>query len=64
MGAHSLCTNYIGSVLLKLRILKQVTIVHINGFMACYWHVSSLHPIENCNGTQKLSHYSLHSHDS
>ncbi len=35
MGAHVLCTNYIDSFLLKLRILNQVPIVHINGFIAC-----------------------------
>jgi len=35
MGAHLLCTNYINSFLLKLGILNQVPIVHINGFMAC-----------------------------
>jgi hypothetical protein len=35
MGAHLLCTNYIDSFLLKLRILNQVPIMHINGFMAC-----------------------------
>jgi hypothetical protein len=35
MGAHLLCTNYIDSFLLKLRMLNQVLIVHINGFMAC-----------------------------
>ncbi len=35
MGAHLLCTNYIDNFLLKLRILNQVPIVHINGFMAC-----------------------------
>jgi len=34
MGAHLLCTNYIDSLLLKLRILKKVPIAHINGFMA------------------------------
>jgi hypothetical protein len=35
LGAHLLCTNYIDSFLLKLIILNQVPIVHINGFMAC-----------------------------
>jgi hypothetical protein len=35
MGAHLLCTNYINSFLLKLKILNQVPIVYINGFMAC-----------------------------
>jgi hypothetical protein len=35
MGAHLLGTNYIDSFLLKLKILIQVPIVHINGFMAC-----------------------------
>ncbi len=35
MGAHLLCTNYIDILLLKLKILNQVPIVHINGFMAC-----------------------------
>ncbi len=35
MGAHLLCTKYIYCFLLKLRILNQVPIVHINGFMAC-----------------------------
>jgi hypothetical protein len=35
MGAHLLCTNYVDSFLLKLIILNQVPIVHINGFMAC-----------------------------
>jgi hypothetical protein len=35
MGAHLLCTNYIDNFLLKLRILNQVPIMHINGFMAC-----------------------------
>jgi hypothetical protein len=35
MGAHLLCTNYIDNFLLKLKILNQVPIVHINGFMAC-----------------------------
>jgi hypothetical protein len=35
IGAHLLCTNYIDIFLLKLRILNQVPIVHINGFMAC-----------------------------
>jgi len=35
MGAHLLCTNYIVSFLLKLKVLNQVSIVHINGFMAC-----------------------------
>jgi hypothetical protein len=35
MGAHLLCTNYIDSFLLNLRIINQVLIVHINGFMAC-----------------------------
>jgi hypothetical protein len=34
-GAHLLCINYINSFLLKLKILNQVPIVHINGFMAC-----------------------------
>jgi hypothetical protein len=27
-----MCTNYIDSFLLKLKILNQVPIVHINGF--------------------------------
>ncbi len=35
VGAHLLCTNYIDNFLLKLKILNQVRIVHINGFMAC-----------------------------
>jgi hypothetical protein len=35
MGAHLLCTNYINGFLLKLGMLNQVLIVHINGFMAC-----------------------------
>jgi hypothetical protein len=38
MGAHLLCTNYIyiyKFFLSKLNILNQVSIVHINGFMAC-----------------------------
>ncbi len=61
LGAHLLCTNYIDNFLFKLRILNQVPIVHINGSMVCKWHVNSLHPIENCNGTQKVSHYNLHS---
>jgi hypothetical protein len=34
LGAHLLCTNYINSFLLKLKILNQVPIVNINGFMA------------------------------
>jgi hypothetical protein len=34
MGAHLLCTNYIDSFLLKLKILNEVPIAHINGFMA------------------------------
>ncbi len=25
------------------------------------WHVNSLHLAKNCNGTQKVKHYSLHS---
>jgi hypothetical protein len=33
MGAHLLSTNYINSFLLKLRILNEVPIAHINGFM-------------------------------
>jgi len=35
VGAHLLCTNYIDSFLLKLIILNQVPIMHINGLMAC-----------------------------
>jgi len=35
MSAHLLCTNYVDSFLLKLKILNQIPIVHINGFMAC-----------------------------
>ncbi len=35
MGAHLLCTIYINSFLLKLKILNQIPIMHINGFMAC-----------------------------
>jgi hypothetical protein len=35
MGAHLLYTNYIDNFILKLKILDQVPIVHINGFMAC-----------------------------
>ncbi len=35
MGAHLLCTNYIDSFLLKLKILNQIPIVHINEFVAC-----------------------------
>ncbi len=34
MGAHLLCKNNISSSLLKLKILNQVPIVHINGFIA------------------------------
>jgi hypothetical protein len=57
MGAHLLCTNYIDSFLLKFKILNQVPIVHI----IVLWHINSLHLIKNRKGTQKLSHYSLHS---
>ncbi len=35
MGAHLLCTNYTDCFLLKFKILNQVPIWHINGFMAC-----------------------------
>ncbi len=35
MGDNLLCTNYIDGFLLKLKILNQVPIVHINDFMAC-----------------------------
>jgi hypothetical protein len=35
MGAHLLCTKYICFFLLKLKILNQVPIVHINSFMGC-----------------------------
>jgi hypothetical protein len=35
MGAHLLYPNYIDNFFLKLTILNQVPIVHINGFMAC-----------------------------
>ncbi len=35
IGAHLLCAHYIDSFLLKFKILNQVPIVHINGFMAC-----------------------------
>jgi hypothetical protein len=35
VGAHLLCTNYLDSVLLKFKILKEVPIVHKNGFIAC-----------------------------
>jgi len=34
MGAHLLCTKHIDSSLLKLKILNQISIVHINGFLA------------------------------
>jgi hypothetical protein len=51
MGAHLLCTNCIDSFSLKLKILNEVPIVHINGFMAYWWHVNLLHLVENCNGT-------------
>ncbi len=37
MGAHLLCTNYIDSFLSRLKILNQIPIVYINGFMACYF---------------------------
>jgi hypothetical protein len=30
-----LCTNYIDNFLLKLRILNQVSTMHINDFIAC-----------------------------
>ncbi len=40
MNAHLLCTNYVNSFLLKLRILNQVLIMHINDL----WHINSLHP--------------------
>ncbi len=35
LDAHLLCINYIDNFLLKLKILNQVPIVHINGFMVC-----------------------------
>jgi len=34
MGAHLLCKNYVDSFVLKLIILNQVPIVHVNGFVA------------------------------
>jgi hypothetical protein len=33
MNAHLLCTNYIKKLLLKLKILNQVPIWHINGLV-------------------------------
>jgi hypothetical protein len=42
MGANLLCTNYINVFLVKLKILNEAPIWHINGFKHVNDHVYSL----------------------